>query len=134
MATPQYELLRSSIKTDDPLRAFDFLYPAHVGYPNFAAIDAIAFALYKSRSDNAIRKARDVVEILRLDYGIAVCSTSGKPGRWLASTEDEKRECLADFYSRRSSIDAVIHALERATVPPPKQLQVKQEAVQVSLF
>jgi hypothetical protein len=135
MTTPQYELLRASITDADCTRAFDYLYPAHVGYPNRAGIEDIAFELYRSRSENAIRKARDVVELLRTDYGIAVCSTSGKAGRWLASTEAEKRECLADFYNRRASIDAVIKALEKATVPPVKILPPKPvEAVQVSLF
>lgn len=126
MATPQYELMRASITDADCRRAFDVLYPRHVGYANKIGIDAIAMQLFGWKSETTIRKARDVVELLRTVYGIAVCSSSGKSGRWLAASETEKRECLADFYSRRASIDAVIKALESATVPPPVEVKAQQ--------
>jgi hypothetical protein len=135
MPTPEYQILRASITDDDCLHAFDFLHPLHIGYANRASIEQIAFALYGSANDSNIRKTRDVVELLRLDYGIAVCSSSGKAGRWLASSENEKRECLADFYARRNSIDNVIRALERAQVPPPAEVKRPQpQAIQAGLF
>jgi hypothetical protein len=134
MSTPQYNLLRAQITAADPLTAFDYLYPCHIGFENRASIEDIAFALFRGRGENAVRKARDVVELLRVDFGIAVCSSSGKPGRWLAATEAEKRECLADFYARRKSIDAVIHALERASVPPPQRPEQPIKTVQTSLW
>ena len=132
MSTPQYDLLRASITDADCLRAFDILR-GHIGFENRATIEDIANALYRSRGENAVRKTRDVVELLRTTYGVAVCSSSGRAGRWLAADEDEKRECLADFYSRRASIDAVIRALEKAHVPPPADAR-KVEAQQARLF
>lgn len=125
MSTPQYDLLRASITDADCLRAFDILR-GHIGFENRAAIEDIANALYRSRNENAVRKTRDVVELLRTTYGVAVCSSSGRAGRWLAASETEKRECLADFYSRRASIDAVIKALEAAKVPPPVEVKAQQ--------
>lgn len=121
MSTPQYELLKASITDKDCLRAFDFLCQ-HVGEQNKVSIERIALHLFASSGDNAIRKARDIVELLRTDYGVPVCSSSGRAGRWLAANEDEKQTCLADFYARRASIDAVIKALERAAVPAPARL------------
>jgi hypothetical protein len=133
MTTPQYQLLRASITDADCLKAFDYLR-MHIGFDNRASIEDIANALYHARTDSAVRKARDVVEMLRTEYGIAVCSTSGKAGRWLAASEDEKRECLADFYARRSSIDAVIKALEKAHVPPPADARKAEQVQQARLF
>jgi hypothetical protein len=133
MATPQYEILRNSIRDDDCLKAFEFLLK-HIGYENRASIEDVAFSVFRSRGDSAVRKARDVVELLRTEYGLAVCSTSGKAGRWLASSDEEKRECLADFYARRRSIDEVIKALERAIVPPPHIPSQRSAPVQTSLF
>lgn len=121
MSTPQYDLMRASITDDDCVRVFDFLYPNCIGFDNRCSIEDIAYHLYHSRSDGSVRKARDVVEILRTEFGIAVCSSSGKAGRWLAANESEKESCLADFRSRRASIDAVIQALQRAKVPPPRE-------------
>ena len=129
MSTPQYELLRESITDADCQIAFHLLLD-HIGYENRISIEDIAQVMYGSRRDTATRKARDVVELLR-SCGIAVCSSSGKSGRWLASTEEEKEECLADFYARRSSIDAVIKALEKAVVPPPAGIK---QVIQASLF
>jgi hypothetical protein len=132
---PQYELLRASITDADCLKAFDVLYPAHIGYENKVTIEDIAWALYHDRRRNTgVRKARDVVELLRTQFHIAVCSSSGKEGRWLAETEAEKQECLRDFYARRASIDTVIFALEKATVPPPATLRKTFQAKQESLF
>ena len=130
---PQYEIMRASITDADCLKAFDLLRD-HIGYSNRIAIEEISKRLFDSRNDNSIRKTRDVVEILRTDYGIPICSSSGKAGRWLASTEDEKQECLADFRSRRSSLDAVIKALERAKVPPPIEFPKLTCVTQETLF
>lgn len=129
---PQYEQLRASITGEDTLAVFDVLQK-HVGYEKAISITEIASEVFHSRSDNAVRKARDIIEDLR-NSGIAVCSTSGKPGRWLAADENEKAQCLADFRARRASIDAVIKALERAQVPPPAQLTEKPHEYQMSFL
>lgn len=132
MSTPEYTKLRSSITDADCLKAFDYLCN-HVGYANRTSIESVASTLFGVATEGNIRKARDVVELLRTEYGIAVCSSSGKAGRWLASSEEERQECLADFLTRRHSLDVVIDALRRATVPPPAEAR-KAAPVQPSLF
>ena len=132
MTTPQYEALLDSITDDDCRKAFDFMLDrGAIGADNRLTIEAISFQLYKAVGDNAIRKTRDVLEILRTEYRVPICSTSGKPGRWLAASEDEKRECLADFYARRDSLSKVINALERAPVPAAKELSKPAQAEQL---
>jgi len=132
MATPEYTRLRASITDADCLRAFDYLC-AHVGYSNRISIEAIASSLFGAGTDGNIRKARDIVELLRTEYGIAVCSSSGKSGRWLASSQAELDECLGDFVSRRNSLDATISALRRATIPVPAEVR-RAPVMQPSLF
>ena len=133
MSTPQYHQLRASITDDHIRKVFDVLLE-HVGQDNAINIDDIAHAVYQSRGDNAVRKARDVIEILRTDYRIPVCSTSGKTGRWLAASEEEKEMCIRDYAARLESTQKVINALRAAKVPASSELRPVEKPVQQRLW
>lgn len=99
---------------------------SHIGSDNRISLNQLTKLVTGKVTLTTTRHVRLAIETLRRDYGIAVLSESGRPGRWLAATEDERQECLREFKSRLSHLEAVVQALSRARIPPPSETQLVQ--------
>ena len=79
------------------------------------------------------RQLRDVIADLVTNYRIPILSESGKPGYWLADSDDEKQESIAELRSRAKQLNERALALEKAQVPAAKELRQAVE-IQAALF
>lgn len=131
--TEYYRGLVQSITDDDVHRVGNLMLP-HVGEKNLILLPDLVRHAFGKYTASTERKTRDILEILTLEYGLPVCSYSGKSGRWLAGSEEEKERCASELERRANSTLARARALRRAVIPPPQQLPRKQPVVQVSLF
>lgn len=115
-----YRRLSASIKEAD-VRLMAAVMSEHVGQQNAIRLDVLA----KRVSINE-RKVRIILAKLVMDYGWPVGAISGKTGRWLIATEQERQEVLSDLGSRVSETQARIRALQNAKLAPPEPLDMRK--------
>jgi hypothetical protein len=80
------------------------------------------------------RQLRDVIADLVTQYRIPILSESGKPGYWLAETEAEKQESIAELLSRAEQLTERAKALRKAEIPAAADLRRAQAEVQATLW
>jgi hypothetical protein len=122
-----YRELISSIQDTD-LKKCASLMTYHIGESNAISIDEIGVHL---RCE--VRKARQILEQLIEDYGVPVCSHSGKAGRWLASTPEEVDTAATERESRAQKLIESARKLRAASLPA-SVTRVANPIVQQGLF
>lgn len=122
-----YRRLSASIKEAD-VRLMAAVMSEHVGQQNAIRMDDLCQRV--SIKDE--RKVRIILAKLVMDYGWPVGAISGKTGRWLIATEQERQEVLSDLGSRVSETQARIRALQNAKLAPPEPLDMRK--VQPAMF
>jgi hypothetical protein len=131
-----YRELIASIQDTD-LKRCAALMTYHIGEQQAISITSIAIKLFSPQSltanENDIRKARQVLETLIEDYGIPICSHSGKAGRWLAGTQDEINTAAAERESRAAKLIESARKLRNAKLPANVE-RVTSAVVQQGLF
>ena len=135
MATPNetYQHIVASIK-DPEIRLVAAIMSDHIGQDNAATIQQISLRAGLSTIDedgnyiSADRKIRKILEILVKDYGIPIGAQSGKAGRFIIATEEERQAVIADLRSRNAETEKRTKALQRATLiqTPPVEPELEQ--------
>ena len=123
-----YEQILREIPAGAERQVYEVL-TGHIGERNAIRIEELAYQVFQSRGDTAVRKTRDVIEIetLRTNYRVPVMSNSGKAGRWLAASEEELQSTIADLEARKGHIEDVIRSLRQARIPAQQPVFSKPE-------
>ncbi len=129
--TPQeiYKRMVATIREAD-VRLVAACMENHIGQENAVTIQQLT-----ARTGLHERVVRSILSTLVTDYGIPIGAQSGKAGRYIISTEDERQAVIADLRSRTAETEKRIKALQRATLiqTPPVELR-EPEGVQETLF
>ena len=103
-----YHRLSYSIK-DAELRLVADVMSDYIGEENAVKLPTLC-----KRVSMSERKVRMILERLTKEFGIPIGAQSGKAGRFIIATEDERQEVIADLASRVSETQARIRALRNA--------------------
>jgi MarR-like DNA-binding transcriptional regulator SgrR of sgrS sRNA len=103
-----YHRLSYSIK-DAELRLVAYVMSDYIGEENAVKLPTLC-----KRVSMSERKVRMILERLTKEFGIPVGAQSGKAGRFIIATEDERQEVIADLASRVSETQARIQSLRNA--------------------
>jgi len=104
----------------------------HVGERNAISLrdlTKLAFGgLYNSTTE---RQCREAIRVLRIEHHIPVMSHSGKPGRWMAATDDEITVSATELETRAYADLETAKALRQARIHgrDPFQERPLQEAL-----
>jgi DNA-binding IscR family transcriptional regulator len=111
-----YRKLSFSIK-DAEIRAVAAVMCEHIGEENAVRLEALA-----SRVSMDDRKVRIILRRLRNEFGLPVCSISGKAGYWLARSLSETKPAEIEFRSRARENIENANAYQNCQYPP-KQVE-----------
>ena len=103
-----YHRLSYSIK-DAELRLVADVMSDYIGEEN-----AVKLPVLCKRVSMSERKVRMILERLTKEFGIPIGAQSGKAGRFIIATEDERQAVIADLASRVSETQARIRSLRNA--------------------
>jgi MarR-like DNA-binding transcriptional regulator SgrR of sgrS sRNA len=103
-----YHRLSYSIK-DAELRLVADIMSDYIGEEN-----AVKLPVLCKRVSMSERKVRMILERLTKEFGIPIGAQSGKAGRFIIATEDERQAVIADLASRVSETQARIQSLRNA--------------------
>lgn len=121
-----YRKLSFSIK-DAEIRAVAAVMCEHIGEQNAVRLEALS-----GRVSMDERKARIILRRLRNEYGLPVCSISGKPGYWLAHSLSETKPSEIEFRSRARENIENANAYQRCNYPPEQAEELRE--VQPTMF
>lgn len=129
--TVRYETILATIPESLARDIFHVMLD-YVGVENPILIDDLARRVLGKATSTTIRQTREALETLRRDHHIPVISQSGKAGRYLAATEEEKDNFVVEMQARANSLLAEIDSMKKAQIPvvSPFDLPVAQ----LSLF
>jgi len=123
-----YRQMAASITDEDMRKAAIFL-SGHVGKANAASKQELTLAIYGKQTDSTERKAREVMQRLVTECGIAVGSNSGSSGYYICKTDDERREVIAELKSRARMLNDRAFSLFNVTLPSPTSGQRMQKGL-----
>ena len=103
-----YHRLSYSIK-DAELRLVADVMSDYIGEENAVKLPALC-----KRVSMSERKVRLILERLTKEFGIPIGAQSGRAGRFIIATEDERQAVIADLASRVSETQARIRSLRNA--------------------
>ena len=129
--TEFYQSLVASI-TDSDVRCVAQVMAQHVGQHNLITLDGLSRRAFGACNASTERKTREILERLTREHHLPVCSVSGKAGRWLAETDDERFAAARELEARAQNILDRAKALRMASVPA-QPLQDRQP-VQTNLW
>ena len=115
-----YRKLAFGIK-DAEIRAVAAVMCEHIGEENAVRLEALA-----SRVSMDDRKVRIILRRLRNEYGLPVCSISGKPGYWLAHSLSETKPSEIEFRSRARENIENANAYQRCNYPPEQAEELRE--------
>lgn len=118
-----YYRLKSAEITEADIRLVAAVMSDHVGEENAVTIQQLT-----ARTGLHERVVRSILSTLVTDYGIPIGAQSGKAGRYIIATEDERQAVIADLRSRTAETEKRIKALQRATLiqTPPVEPELEQ--------
>lgn len=111
-----YKSLIASI-TEEDTQAVARIMANHIGASNLISLQDLTVQTFGEYTTSTERKTREILEDLTVNYHMAVCSVSGKPGRWLASSEDEREAAARELEARGRNTLERARALRMAVVP-----------------
>ena len=117
-----FKKLAFSIK-DAEIRLVAAIMSDYIGEENAVTIQQLT-----ARTGLHERVVRSILSTLVTDYGIPIGAQSGKAGRYIIATEDERQAVIADLRSRTAETEKRIKALQRATLiqTPPVEPELEQ--------
>jgi len=121
-----YYKLAYGIK-DAEIRLVAAVMSDYIGEENSVKLSSLC-----KRVSMSERKVRMILERLTKEFGIPVGAQSGKAGRFIISTENERQAVIADLASRVSETQARIRSLREAKLV--KQAPVEPQYETPSLF
>ena len=115
-----YRKLSFSIK-DAEIRAVAAVMCEYIGEENAVRLEALS-----GRVSMDERKVRIILRRLRNEYGLPVCSISGKPGYWLAHSLSETKPSEIEFRSRARENIENANAYQRCNYPPKPAEELRE--------
>lgn len=111
-----YQNLLAAIRESDIRRVAEIMLK-HVGEGNSINISQIAVQTFGHYNTTTERQTRSALETLVRQYRMPIGAYSGKNGRWLCASEDERQRAIADLEKRVSSTNERIRSLRHAVIP-----------------
>lgn len=115
--TEFYRSLIASID-DAAVKRVASILADHVGEKNSITLEQICLKCYGSHNSTTERQVREILETLVTAYHLPVGAHSGKSGRWLCETEEEREQVAAELDHRAGEIQKRARNLRTAKVPP----------------
>ena len=124
-----FKKLAFSIK-DAEIRQVAAIMSDYIGEENAVRLDALC-----RRVSMDERKVRLILGKLVTEYGVPVCAHSGKAGRWIATSEDDRWQVIGDLDSRIKELRERREALLTAKIPNALELnRAEARVMQTGLF
>ena len=115
-----FKKLAFSIK-DAEIRLVAAIMSDYIGEENAVRLEALS-----GRVSMDERKVRIILRRLRNEYGLPVCSISGKPGYWLAHSLSETKPSEIEFRSRARENIENANAYQRCNYPPEQAEELRE--------
>jgi len=124
-----YRKLSFSIK-DAEIRLVAAVMSDYVGEENAVRLDVLCGRLSMDE-----RKVRIILGRLVTEYGLPVCAHSGKAGRWIATSEEDRWRVIGDLDSRIKELRERREAMLTAKIPNALELnRTEARVMQTGLF
>lgn len=101
----------------------------HIGEDNAVRVETIA-----ARAGINERQVRDILETLTTEHGWPIGAHSGKAGRWIIESEDERWRVVRDLDSRLEALYSRRAAIVSAKIPSELELKLQSPTLQEGLF
>lgn len=124
-----YYRQRAASITDEDMRKAALFLSEHVGRENAASKQELTLAIYGKQTDSTERKAREVMQRLVTECGVAVGSNSGAAGYYICANDDERREVIAELRSRARQLTDRAFSLFNVNLPSPTSGQRMQKGL-----
>jgi hypothetical protein len=116
-----YYRQRAASITDEDMRKAALFLSEHVGRENAASKQELTLAIYGKQTDSTERKAREVLNRLVTECGVAVGSNSGTSGYYIIETDQERSEVIAELKSRSRELNDRAFSLFNIKLPSPTE-------------